>query len=93
MALGPVGWCVLGAEAPEGHDQLFTYDCWKPVLHDTSPEPSNGKLLKDVLSDPRIENIFELPELVVENVWHEKFQIQFLTFPNNIQAAHAVLLK
>jgi hypothetical protein len=41
-----------------GDDSAITFDCWKPILHDISDEPSNGKYLKDVASDSRIKKVF-----------------------------------
>jgi len=52
VALGPV---ALGAECSPDVQYKYTWDCWKPVLHDISTEPSTGILLKDVVLDPRIK--------------------------------------
>ena len=51
---GPVGWLILGGESD-------TFDCWKPVLHDRTIEPSAGKLIKDVVTDPRIKQASMIP--------------------------------
>merc|ERR1711878_260951 len=44
----PIGWCILGASQHENADN-YTWDCWKPLLHDKSQQKSNGRLLKEVL--------------------------------------------
>ncbi|CAF1485510.1 unnamed protein product [Rotaria sordida] len=97
---GPVGWCVLGATHGEESCGSYTFDCWKQVLHDDSSKLSNGKMLKEVIMDPRIkkitatvneENNSDLPNLVLENVWDEQFRIDYVFLPPfNRLAAHAV---
>jgi hypothetical protein len=37
--------------------EKMTFDCWKQILHDESPEPSQGKYLKDILSDSRLKKV------------------------------------
>jgi hypothetical protein len=99
LLAGPVGWITLGTETTQGPEQ-FTWDCWKPVLRDATVQPSKGKLLREIFSDPRIKTVSSqdvleegFPAIVVENVWNEKFQIEFLTLPNNMLAAHAAPLQ
>ena len=96
---GPVGWLVLGAETDsDGHG--ITFDCWKPVLHDTSMEPSSGMLLKDVMDHPNVANVSVspgtvtgLPNIVLENIWEEKFEIQYFVIrENNRLVCHAKAL-
>jgi hypothetical protein len=78
----------------------YTYDCWKPVVHEASSEPSNGRLLKDVAMDPRIKHLEilndsagSLPDIILENIWDERFHIEYVTLlPTNETAAHAVRL-
>jgi hypothetical protein len=95
---GPVGWMVLGA-AQEETAAACTFDCWKPVLHDDSLESSNGRLLRDVVIDSRIKQVTtalsatsSLPEIFLENIWNERFRIEYIMLPTNQMAAHAVLL-
>jgi hypothetical protein len=102
LALGPVGWLALGATSEEPTPARYTYDCWKPVLHDISCEPSNGKLLRDVAMDERIKHVIvsttngrtrSLPDIILENIWDERFHIEYVTLlPTNEIAAHAVRL-
>lgn len=92
LALGPVGWLALGST------QCYTFDCWKPVLHDESTTPSNGILLKDIVVDPRIkmvtsiqsDNCDDLPQIYLENIWDEKYRIDYVMLPSNKLAAHAI---
>lgn len=93
LAAGPIGWLVLGAV--NGHKA--TYDCWKPILHDSSIEPSRGILLRDLLGDSRVQQVIvdetsrELPAITLINVWGEKFQLEFFKLPSNNQlVAHAI---
>ena len=88
---GPVGWLVLGAET--GSERFgITYYCWKPVLHDTSLEPSTGMLLKDNVSvSPG--TVDGLPNIVFENIWKEKFEVQyFVILESNMLVCHSKAL-
>jgi len=87
---GPIGWLVLGAD-------VATFDCWKPVLRDTSTEPSSGKLLQEVIGDWRVKKITvveqrnKLPQLTLTNIWDDHFAIEYLTLPYSTDIwAHAV---
>merc|ERR1712032_999861 len=51
LTLG-AGYLILGAEALGSN---ITWDCWKPILHETSTAPSQGRPVVDVLSDPRVQ--------------------------------------
>lgn len=62
-----------------------TYDCWKPVVHDTSREPSDGMLLKDLLCHPDVTSVTmrpghsaDLPIFTLKNTWNETFEIEYL---------------
>ena len=88
---GPTGWLLLGAA------DFATFDCWKPVLRDTSIYPSSGKLLQDVIGDSRVKKItiveqrHQLPKLTLTNIWDDQFAIEYLTLPNSTDIwAHAV---
>ncbi len=93
---GPVGCLVLGAT---GDQQLgdATFDCWKPVLHDDSLEPSNGMILRDIADDPRVKEVTAvtnaepgLPQLILRNIWDEKFRIEYVYLHSSQLAAHAI---
>ncbi|CAF1561909.1 unnamed protein product [Rotaria sordida] len=100
---GPVGWCVLGAAEKQEEELsssgIYTFDCWRQVLHDDSNESSSGKILQEVVMDPRIKKIIatmnefnhDLPNLILENVWDEQFRIDYVFLPPfNQLAAHVV---
>lgn len=92
---GPVGWLILGTSETQS-PAVYTFDCWKQILHDESSEPSNGKILKEVAMDPRIivvttiDNSTDLPNFVFENIWHEKYFIEYVKLSHNVVAAHAI---
>ena len=72
-AVGPIGWITLGAGT--------TFDCWKPVLRDTSSEPSAGMLIKNVLADDRVKWFQVLSaesasfHIRAQNIYGETFDI------------------
>jgi len=55
-------------------------------------------LLRDIVLDPRVKQVMksddgsQCPEITLENIWNEKFRIEYVLLPNNQTAAHAVLL-
>jgi len=107
--VGTGGWGVFAALAATitvgaTHDQTSTtctFDCWKNVVHDDSLDPSNGRLLGEIVMDPRIKHVSTsanndsspLPEIILENIWNEKFAIEYVTLPSGEMAAHAVQLE
>ena len=91
IATGPVGWAVLGAEATP---DAYTWDCWKSILHDTSSEPSKGKLFRDVVTDGRVKSVYlsqadGSSHMIVENIWEESYRIDPVVLPWNEVALHA----
>ena len=89
---------LLGAEA-RAETAEFTMDCWKPVLHDTTLTPSNGKFLNEIFSHPHVRLVCiehpggegSFPYITIENIWNEIFEITFVMLPNiNMIAAHAI---
>ncbi|CAF3390054.1 unnamed protein product [Rotaria socialis] len=93
---GPVGWVVLGCSEDKSTG-LYTFDCWKPIVHDDSIEPSNGKFLCDIVADSRIKKVTtqnnsdgNLSQFVLENIWNESFNIEFFyLMPKKQLVAHA----
>lgn len=80
---GPIGMCILGADVVN-----YTFDCWKKVVRDTSPEPSDGKVLYEFVKDERIKHLHvnsdtnsSYPEVTIVNVWDEHFLIEFYYLP------------
>lgn len=87
LASGPIGWLLVGTTVNLS-EQHATYDCWKPVLHDNSVEASSGMLLQDLCIHPNISHVSytaagdtDMPDIVVENIWNEKFKIEYLVSP------------
>ncbi|XP_052060449.1 uncharacterized protein LOC127700812 isoform X2 [Mytilus californianus] len=81
---GGIGLLVVGTSTNQD-DGHITYDCWKPVLHDVSEVPSIGMYLKDLLSHANIQKVTiatgcytSLPNIVIENIWKEEFQIEYM---------------
>lgn len=97
VAAGPAGWIVLGtASKPEIASHEYTYDCWKPVVRDTSSEASCGVLLRDFVFDSRIKHVSvsskegaSLPTIVLQNIWDEEFKIDYVMLSGGHLAAHA----
>lgn len=99
IASSPVGWLVLGV-ADGGESAKCTFDCWKPLLHEESPVPSTGRLLRDIVVDARIKEVTitanansPLPEITLRNIWNELFRIEYVMLPSQQLAAHAVRLE
>ena len=96
----PIGWIVLGAAAPTQSPGVYTFVCWKEVLHDDLSEPSTGRISKDLIKDTRIKQVTrtinyddDFPHLILENIWDEQFSIEYIYFePTNQLAVHAVKL-
>ena len=92
---GPVGFLVVGAE--DNSEVGITFDCWKPILHDETSEPSRGRLMKDVVADPRIKDVQvwedgeggALPRIALKNIWNEDFCIEYVSLSPEKIAAHA----
>jgi len=97
VPVAAVGCLVVGAEE-EPTTSGYTFDCWKQVVHDMSPEPSSGRLLREIVADPRVKQVISggddshFPEIILENIWGEKFRIEYVLLPADQLAAHAVLL-
>uniref|UniRef100_A0A914PUD5 Uncharacterized protein n=1 Tax=Panagrolaimus davidi TaxID=227884 RepID=A0A914PUD5_9BILA len=103
---GPIGWVVLGCDEDVKplNEEIphigYTFDCWKKILREESPEPSNGILLKDIVIDSRIKSVQQCqndandyPAFIFENIWNEKFFVNLFSLPNGQLVAHADLLK
>lgn len=88
---GPLGSIILGASRKE-ESGIVSLDCWKQVLHDQSSEPSDGRLLRDVVFDPRIREVSlissDSPKIIIKNIWNEQFLVECVA----LQFAHATPL-
>ena len=67
------------------------------MLHDESTDPSDGKLLQEVIDDPRVKQAialsdpqFPYPQITLQNIWDEQFRIEFFSLSHDQLAAHAV---
>lgn len=97
VAVTPVGAAILlgallvvGAEPINGSTSSLTWDCWKPILQETSLAPSQGRRLADILSDRRVELVHKNDTAVlVKNIWDELFEITPVVLPSGQVAAHA----
>lgn len=96
VASGPLGWAILGASEDEQSTGVYTFDCWKLVVHDDSLKPSNGRLLRDIVKDPRIKQVrttsnnSDLPNLILTNIWDEEFRVEYVYLPDGQLSTHAI---
>ncbi|XP_060586131.1 uncharacterized protein LOC132741883 [Ruditapes philippinarum] len=96
MSADGLALLAVGASVNQEDDEI-SYDCWKPVVHDTSPERSNGMLLKDMVCHPNVANVTmttgicdSLPSILIENIWNETFEIEYVFVHNTGKiACHA----
>eukprot|EP00928_Gymnodinium_smaydae_P016972 TRINITY_DN1644_c0_g1_i1.p1 TRINITY_DN1644_c0_g1~~TRINITY_DN1644_c0_g1_i1.p1 ORF type:complete len:214 (+),score=20.31 TRINITY_DN1644_c0_g1_i1:38-679(+) len=87
--LRTLSFITVGADAG-ANASAVTWDCWKPMLHDTSTAPSRGRLLTDLLNDPVIDDFrIESHVVFVRNRWNESWRIDPVTLPWGQVAAHA----
>jgi hypothetical protein len=90
LLLGPLGWICVGADADGA-----SFDCWKPVVRETSTAPSQGRRLVDLLTDPRVKEARVQGQheknfrVYVTNVWDEVFTVYPVQLANGTVAAHA----
>lgn len=93
VTISTVGLITIGAD--RRGDEL-TFDCWKPVLHDTSAGRSSGMKLNDIVRDHRIHRVVvaegkvgqHLPDISLVNVWGEKFDLHYMVLPDDGQLAY-----
>eukprot|EP00928_Gymnodinium_smaydae_P095102 TRINITY_DN8121_c0_g1_i1.p1 TRINITY_DN8121_c0_g1~~TRINITY_DN8121_c0_g1_i1.p1 ORF type:complete len:174 (+),score=7.49 TRINITY_DN8121_c0_g1_i1:65-586(+) len=74
-----------------GADSIgLTWDCWKPMVRESSSVPSRGRLLTDLLNDPVISDYsLENSSVVVRNRWNESWRIDPVILPWGQVAGHA----
>jgi hypothetical protein len=89
----PIGWAggvLLGCSIPETSSADYSWDCWKAVLREESSQPSQGKLLSEVLSDPRIAWWHQQgTRVLVRNVFGDSFVLDKVVLPCGTVAFHA----
>ncbi len=85
-ASGPLAWLIVGAEPNNAITAQITLDCWKPLLHNDSIEPSQGKRLKDLIEDRLIKKAYlvntaplinGIPLIKLVNAWDEEFEVKY----------------
>eukprot|EP00928_Gymnodinium_smaydae_P001204 TRINITY_DN10450_c0_g2_i1.p1 TRINITY_DN10450_c0_g2~~TRINITY_DN10450_c0_g2_i1.p1 ORF type:complete len:234 (-),score=31.99 TRINITY_DN10450_c0_g2_i1:245-946(-) len=86
LALGAI---VVGAQA-DPVAVAVSWDCWKPILHETSLAPSRGRPLMDILNDPAVvDSQVGTHSVFVRNRWNESWRIDPLILPWGQLVAHA----
>jgi hypothetical protein len=96
-----VGGLVVGAsptvssiDSTEKH-VCYSWDCWKQVVRDRSVEPSNGRLLQDLLTDSSVASVeVDFPRtgllgLKVTNIWGDCFRVYVVVLRDGSLAVHA----
>lgn len=94
--LGLAACLTLGAAVDDSAAEGVSYDCWRAVVRDWSSDESRGRLLWDVAKDRRVKDVSVsysagslLPDITVENVWHDKFVVDYVILPSHELACHA----
>lgn len=92
--LGPIGWAVVGCNKNDDHngDSGYTWDCWKPIIRDTSTQPSRGMTLRCLAAQPNIRSMsFDEDGLLVKNTFGECFHLSPVSVEGTL-AFHASIL-
>ena len=61
-----------------------TWDCWKQIVYETTPEPSMGRPLKDVVDDAMVNEVIISNEkdgntrTIVWYILDEQFKFHFV---------------
>lgn len=80
ISSSPLGMLTVGTSKNVNH---ITFDCWKQVVHDTSEDHSDGITLSELASHPNVESVEctqcgMLPHIVINNVWNQRFEIEYV---------------
>lgn len=91
--VGPIGWAVVGCKNDDRNgDSGYTWDCWKPVVRDTSTRPSGGMTLRCLAAHPNVQSMLvDQGRLFVENIFGERFHLTPVTVKGGL-AFHASIL-
>ncbi|KLU90293.1 hypothetical protein MAPG_09257 [Magnaporthiopsis poae ATCC 64411] len=92
--LGPIGWAIVGCDENDDQngDGGYTWDCWKPVVRDTSTQPSCGMSLRCLAAHPNVESMsLDQGGLLVGNVFGERFRLTPVSVEGTL-AFHASIL-
>ncbi|KAF5709872.1 hypothetical protein FGLOB1_5754 [Fusarium globosum] len=77
-AVGPLGWAIVGCSKNNCHnsDSSYTWDCWKPVVRDTSTQPSYGMALRDLATHQNVQSMsLDQEGLLLDNIFGERFHL------------------
>jgi len=75
---GPLGAALVGCNKNEDNngDTSYTWDCWKPVVRDTSARPSNGMTLRCLADHSNVQSIsLDQGGLMLGNIFGERFRL------------------
>ncbi|KAL8366835.1 hypothetical protein RB595_008712 [Gaeumannomyces hyphopodioides] len=92
--LGPVAWAVVGCNKNDDQNgnSGYTWDCWKPVVRDTSTRPSCGITLRCLAAHPNIRSMsLDQGGLLVGNIFGERFRLAPVSVEGTL-AFHASIL-
>jgi hypothetical protein len=82
-----------GESGDDQHDESsYTWDCWKPVIRDTSTLPSYGMTLHCLATHPNVRYIsLDTDGLLVGNIFDERFRLTPVNVKGTL-AFHASIL-
>jgi hypothetical protein len=73
-------------------DSGCTWDCWKPVVRDTSTRPSDGVTLRCLAAHPNVRSVsLDQGGLLAENIFGERFRLTPVSVERTL-AFHASIL-
>ncbi|XP_014550330.1 hypothetical protein COCVIDRAFT_31902 [Bipolaris victoriae FI3] len=90
----PVGCLIVGCDKNENRNGIcgYTWDCWKPIIRDTSAEPSNGMTLRCLAAHPNVRSMsFDCDGLLVGNIFGERSRLTPVSVEGSL-ALHASIL-
>lgn len=91
---GPLGALLVGCKKndDENDDNSYTWDCWKPIVRDTSSLPSNGITLRCLAAHPNVRSMsLDQGGLLVRNIFGERFRLTAVSVEGTL-AFHASVL-
>lgn len=92
--VGPIGWFIVGCSKNEDHSgsSSYTWDCWKPIIRDTTAQPSSGLTLRCLAAHPKVQSMaLDEAGIVVRNIFGERFRLTPVNI-EGIMAFHASII-
>lgn len=88
----PLGLLTVGTSQKEDGSKT-TFDCWKQVVHESSEKPSCGITFNDLIKHPNVSDVsvidgLILPRVVIENVWNEKYELEYVILEDSKMYGH-----